>query len=245
MKMDVLGLGESVLSYVNTGNQTVGVNDINKYYPVDYLVVVDLPRRFTGNRLATIKKSIPKKFFTYLEEWRGIVFNYEKINLAPGRGFLNHLHDKDLVCHSNNSTFVACVMAYKLGAKEIYLYGADFNTHPNFTDDPLKRTLKDFKALYDKLLKVGVKMYVTKESRLSEFIPVMNEEPFEIEMDSVTIEHKIHVKIISMGLKKENLTKQQLLEIHKSVIFDISKRYPSQVFFDSKRRVHVLRYNTN
>lgn len=171
MKIDVLGLGESLNRFTNTGNITVGVNDIFKHHPVDYLCIVDLPNKFTKERLHTILLSTPQKFFTQLPEWRQLVTNYQQVKFAHGRGNLTDLNKKELICYSNNSTFVACVIAFKLGAKEIYLYGADFNTHPNFSVNSLNRVEKDFSDLYKALLTFGCTLYVTKESALSSIIP--------------------------------------------------------------------------
>ena len=38
MKIDVLGLGESLKEYKPSKNKTIGVNDIFKHHKVDYLV---------------------------------------------------------------------------------------------------------------------------------------------------------------------------------------------------------------
>lgn len=176
MKFDVLGLGESISRYVHTGNQTIGVNDIWKYHKTDYVVCVDLPEKFTEERLNTILESDTAAFITQLNEWmpyfHQCLIRFWKIDFAPGRGSLEKL-DSDLICYSNNSTYIACIMAWKLGAKELYLYGVDFKTHKNFKDASLERALKDFKQLYQALTRRGVKMYVTAESRLSEFIPTI------------------------------------------------------------------------
>lgn len=170
MEIDVIGCGESALKYTNTGNLTVGVNDCNKIYPVDYLVCVDLPKSFQKERLRTILNSRPKKFFSQLQEWHSLILNFQKIKFSIGSGVLSDFDNKETVCYSNNSTFVAVVIAYKLGAKEINLYGADFNTHPNFIDNNLKKTMKDFKSLNNLLFLKGCKLRVTKESSLSTII---------------------------------------------------------------------------
>lgn len=171
MKYDVIACGESVLRYANTGNKTVGVNDCYRFYPVDYLVCVDKPSVFSVARLKIIKESTPKKFFTSLNDWENMIPAYEKINLASGSGRVVELNNPNRVCHSICSPFVACVMAYKLGAKEINLYGADFNTHHALSEDTKKkRVLKDFKALNEALLENGCILKVTKESLLSTII---------------------------------------------------------------------------
>ncbi|MES2397948.1 MAG: hypothetical protein V4549_18190 [Bacteroidota bacterium] len=170
MNIDVIACGESALKYAYTGNITVGVNDCYKIHPVDYLVCVDLPRAFEKERLRQILNSRPIKFYTQLSDWKALMKTYEHIDFANGSGVLKRFGKDNTICYSNNSAFVACVIAYKLGAKQINLYGADFNTHPNFIDNNLKKTLKDFKALDNLLSLNGCKLMVTKESRLSEII---------------------------------------------------------------------------
>jgi hypothetical protein len=165
MKVDVLGLGESLKEYSFSDNFKIGVNDIFKHYPVDILVCVDRISAFTPERFETISKSTHSKFYTHLDEWQGHVKNVQLINLAGPRGSIKGIESND-VPYSNNSTFVAVVLAYKHGATEINIFGADFNTHPNFIDGKLDVTLNDFKNLFDYLRKKGVKINVSNGSRL-------------------------------------------------------------------------------
>ena len=167
MIIDVLGLGESLKEYRPSRNITVGVNDINKYYRTNYFVCVDKPNKFTEERLNNIvnHKGI---MFTHLGEWT----DYRDINLielTTGRGIFTNIDD-DKICYSNNSTLVACVIAYKLGAKVINLYGADFNTHNAFKDNSLEMVLKHFQLLNEEFKKRGVTLNVTKQSRLYEIL---------------------------------------------------------------------------
>lgn len=166
-------MGNSIDRYKHTSNITIGVNDVNKFFTkfcTDYLCVVDLPNAFSIERQNTIINSQCKKFFTPFDLWRPLVMNFQKIKFAAGRGNLAELNNKQVICYSNNSTFVASVLAYKLGAKEIYLYGADFNNHPKFIGSSYDRAMKDFVALNQSLLLNGCKLYVTKESALSKYI---------------------------------------------------------------------------
>jgi len=169
MTINVLGLGRTVSQYQpNETEISIGVNDINKFFETDYFVCVDKPQRFSAERLGRIINH-DSKMFTHLKEWekyRGI----NLIELANGRGNLKQL-DSDLFAFSHNSTFVAVVLAYKLGADKIKLYGVDFNNHPAIKDLLLESSLKDFKSLNTELLKRGVELQTTKESRLSEFLP--------------------------------------------------------------------------
>lgn len=177
--IDVLGLGESILDYKNDGSETIGVNDIYKHYPVDYLLVMDQPHRFTKDRLATILLSTPKKFYSNVRDdsgkyiWGGMP-NFIPILTEKGRGNLKSIDEPDLYSLSNNSPFTACVMAYKMGAKRIVLYGVDLNTHRHLSSENMLSTiLVHYKNLFEKLKDRGVGLFVSSEkSKLSAIIPV-------------------------------------------------------------------------
>ena len=173
----ILGTGVSLSHYKPDGNKTVGVNDIWKYYETDYVVCVDIPRRFDEERLKTIVESDPIHFFTcYPLPWQSLRSVYALI-LAPIRGHVDTLDNKNQICFSNNSTFVATVMAYHLGAKEIVLHGVDFKGHADLSVPIVqKRAIDDFVKLFFKLHKSGVKLMVgSKDSLLSAKMPVYME----------------------------------------------------------------------
>jgi hypothetical protein len=169
MKVDVLGLGDSLKEYKYEGNLSIGVNDIYKYHSVDALVLVDKPGRFEKERLKTIKESKPAIFYSHLKEWSNLVDNFKLIDLIGPRGSLKGI-ESDKYCYSNNSTFVAVVLAYKLGATEINVFGADFKTHPNFKDRLLEVALDDFKQLFLYLKSKGIVLNVSEGSKLKELI---------------------------------------------------------------------------
>ena len=169
MKIDVLGLGESLKEFKPSENITIGVNDINKYYPVDYLVCVDKPDKFTKDRLKTILDSNVKKFYTHINEWSRLKTKTQIIQLNGIRGSLKGIESNEF-CYSNNSTFVVVVLAYKMGATQINIYGADFNTHPNFKNNLLKTALEDFKRLFNYLKEQGVEINISKGSKLNELL---------------------------------------------------------------------------
>jgi hypothetical protein len=158
MIIDVLGLGESITTYKrenNKNNITIGVNDIAKHYFTDYLVIVDQPGRFPKERLANIKANKQAKVYSHIKIWAEHFNNFNYIKLEHRRSFLDL--DSDRYSYSNNSTYLACILAYKLGAKEINLYGADFVTHNSLSSDlAFKRTLSDFIALSAELSKKGI-----------------------------------------------------------------------------------------
>ena len=91
---------------------------------------------------------------------------FELIKLNSGRGNIKEIESENY-CYSNNSPYVAVVLAYKLGATTINIYGVDFNTHKNFKDNMLLAAIKDFKVLFDYLKSKGIKINVTKSSKLN------------------------------------------------------------------------------
>src|SRR3990167_681863 len=167
MKTYVLGLGPSLSNYTPDGNITVGVNDIWMKVPADFVVCVDQPKKFTSERILTIKKGKQKKFLTCSDEWRMFVANYEEIKLSKnGRGLKI---EEDLFTefypYSNNSAFVACCFAIKEGAKEIILHGVDFSTHPALgSSSMLKQAVKHFALLKAVAEKHSIKIFVSSKT---------------------------------------------------------------------------------
>jgi superoxide dismutase len=169
MVVDVLGLGESVKEYKPSKNLTIGVNDISKYHNTDIVVCLDRIHKFNRQRALNIVNNTGV-LYTHLFEWKNLKKNIKIIELAKGRGTLDALNEIDVYPYSNNSTYLAVVLAYKKGAKIINLYGADFNTHKNFKGNLLKQALKDWKNLSEILKLNGCTLKVTKQSKLSEFL---------------------------------------------------------------------------
>lgn len=174
MTIHVLGLGESLATYKPDGNTTIGVNDIFKFHPVDYLVLADRPHRFSDVRLECICSSTPKKFFVIsalCEDWEPFI-KTSPLHTCEYRG-PSLIDNPDRICYSNNSAFLSVCVAHKMKATTIIMHGVDFNTHPNFKDATLKIALKDFKELREALNKRGVRLFVSsKLSKLSNIIPV-------------------------------------------------------------------------
>lgn len=165
--LSVLGLGDSLQRY--DGNKlAVGVNDIWQYCPVKYVVCVDKIDRFSGKRLETMKSCKPLLFFSHLDDWR-FKNGYIKMELAKHRGDLSEIDSKYI--YSNNSTFAAVGVAYRLGYKDIRMFGVDFNNHKNIKDAIRDNAIKHFIELEKALRYKGVRLSVTKESALSEYLP--------------------------------------------------------------------------
>ena len=172
MTIHVIGKGESKEFFKNDGNITIGVNDVNKWIKTDHIVVVD-PMDAYKEGHETFRNS-NAMFWSQNEDNRNYVKNFTLIELARGRGVLDEF-DSDRFVYSITSPFVAVHLAYKLGAKNIVMWGVDFNTHPCFDTDSLRnRALKDFGNLRKKLNERGVNFYVGHEmSMFSSILPVL------------------------------------------------------------------------
>jgi hypothetical protein len=170
MTIHVIGKGESKEFFKHDGNVTIGVNDVNRWIETDHIVMVDPVHESMRNVLITTSA----KFWSQLESNSIYVKHFNKIDLARGRGVLDEF-DSDRFVYSITSPFVAVHLAYKLGAKNIVMWGVDFNTHPNFDTDSLRnRALKDFGNLRKKLNERGVNFYVGNEmSMFSSILPIL------------------------------------------------------------------------
>lgn len=161
-EVDVIGLGQSVKHYdKNSKNMSIGVNDSWKIVKSELMVIIDPPELWQSSedkpRLPFIIMARPKFFFTNREGWKGKIHNYTPIQLYPFRADILSINYPDHVSNSFNSAFVAAVLAYKLGAKKINLWGVDFVGHKNLgTPYLMKECIQDFIVLRKLLAERGV-----------------------------------------------------------------------------------------
>jgi len=175
MIIEIIALGESKNQYQRNENQTIGVNDVFSFMPVDTLIIIDPPNRFSEERKKIILSSTPKEFLVSFKEWQSLRSDAAMLKLCSGRGSLKELDTPNVYCYSNNSAFVACVVAYKKGAKKIIMHGADFKNHPALCKiNNFARVLSDFKNLRTELQKRGVELFVSSGySALSNVLQVL------------------------------------------------------------------------
>lgn len=134
MIVNVLGLGESLSEYTPGDNISFGVNDINRFRKVDYLVCVDKREAFTEDRRRYIENNTAKILFTQLDEWSNLK-NFQKITLQ--NRYPDYECNLDLPDYPKSvySPFIAISLAYKLfQPNEIHLFGVDINTHKHLSD---------------------------------------------------------------------------------------------------------------
>lgn len=167
--VSIIGLGESV-KYFDGKGPTIGVNDCFKFHPVDTLLLIDPPRRFTPERRRIIETSKPKLAVFYDLGWAQTFtnhkfkpdYNIKQLFFSDGRTmrfskYMGKLYN-DRVLHSLTSPFVAISLAYVLGYKEIVLWGVDLNTHKSYHPgtEGLNIERDAFKTLIGQLNEVGV-----------------------------------------------------------------------------------------
>ena len=174
MIIHVLGLGDSLTYYKPDGNISIGVNDIYKHIKTDYVVCIDHLTAFSKDRLEIILKTKSKSFYSQISDWGLVVPNFKLIEFNRGRGILNEL-DNEKFCYSNNSPFVACILAYKLGAKKIVLHGVDLIDHSHIKGNSKEKALLDYKNLNKALLSRNVELFVgSEDTNLISFLPLFN-----------------------------------------------------------------------
>ena len=148
MIIDILGLGESISQYTPSNNISFGVNDINRFHEVDYLVCLDKPDKFPKDRRKYIENNTAKYFYTHFSEW-GHVYNFRKIELQQFYPNSCCDLDQDAIPKSCYSPFVAICLAYKMfKPNEIHLYGVDMNNHVNLNSqkDKIIRHTRNLKT---------------------------------------------------------------------------------------------------
>jgi hypothetical protein len=174
----VLGTAPSIKQYINEYNcfeaskiTTIGVNDIYKYIPTDYLLLMDAMDTFSPERLEIIKKSNPASTFSNLPEW-DFMPNFTLIGLNPVPGSVASLGYLYSLPRHVDSTFTAVAIAYSLGAKEIIMYGVDFYKHSSLMAYE-EQILLTYANMLAGLRKRGVKLFIgNKKSLLAKVLPV-------------------------------------------------------------------------
>lgn len=153
----ILGLGPSIHDYKPDGSFSIGCNDSFKHHPSNYLVCVS---RLPAERLKTVMDCRPEKLLGFTPPY----------NHHPAYEYIGQMHpwrndrpcrlDKGMIWTSNNTPFIACVIAHNLGYKDIVLWGVDFIDHPNITGESLDKTKCDFLQLHTTLSKIGTSLYL-------------------------------------------------------------------------------------
>jgi hypothetical protein len=169
----VCGCGDSLNELTNPEQfLTIGVNDVDRRFHPDYLVVVNPRSQFKGDRFRYIETSRAKYIFTQLE--LGLSTS-QVVKFRLGRYGGTDLSDPELLHYTNNSPYVAVCLAVQMGARRIGLLGVDFTDHHFFAKTgrhplaaSLQRINEEYKKLSTALASQGIELVnVSHQSRLT------------------------------------------------------------------------------
>jgi glycosyl transferase family 1 len=166
---------------------TIGVNDVGRKFQPDYLVVVNPPHQFSGDRFRYVEGSQAKFIFTQLE--LGLTRdNVVKFSLGTQGG--TDFSNPDVLNYTQNSPYVALCLAIHMGARRIGLLGVDFTddhffgpTGVHSLSSQLTVIDQQYRRLYDAARARGVEIYnLSESSRLTAF-PKITEAKFKLNTD--------------------------------------------------------------
>ena len=161
--------GESIINFNPPENIVlIGCNAVEKYFLVDYLVVVNEEPTF------------PLERWNYIKNTNSVVYSHLNLNVKNlikfelGTPELNLEDEK--YSFSTTSPYMAIIHAYKMGFKNIYIIGVDFINHK--LSHRLERINEDYTNLYSELQKKGVNLWNLSERSLLTTIPKISLETF-------------------------------------------------------------------
>lgn len=168
--ISILACGESGSQWDGQGI-SIGVNDCWKFgKPTTYLLCVQTIQQWNRQpkeRLQTIIKSTPEKFYTHKQEWTKYFAQTEVIKIKRWNGRLN-----GQIQFSRTSPFIAIIMAHLWGYDHIKLFGVDFTTHQHYSEGNSKdfgSEMKNYRELMAQLKAKGVTFECPKESYINQF----------------------------------------------------------------------------
>ena len=171
----VCGCGESLNEFACPKRFiTIGVNDVERRFTPDYLVVVNPREQFSGDRFRYVENSRAKFLFTHLN--LGLARpNIVKFRLGAFGGV--EFGDCGVLHYTHNSPYVALCLAAQMGAARIGLIGVDFTPDHFFArtgTHPLAPRMEaidaQYRALNAALRARGVEVVnLSRASRLTAF----------------------------------------------------------------------------
>ena len=178
----VCGCGESLNDLAQPERFiTIGVNDVGRLFQPRYLVVVNPPDQFTGDRFRYVESSRAEYLFTQLD--LGIAHpNVVRFRLGSFGG--TDFSDQNVLHYTNNSPYIALHLAILMGARRVGLIGVDFTDHHFFAptgEHPLAPQFASINGHYGQLAEAaarrGVAIYnLSRVSRLTAFPKISTEE---------------------------------------------------------------------
>ncbi len=123
--MIVCGCGASLNDLpLPPGCITIGVNDVGRRFDPTYLVVVNPPTQFSGDRFSHVAQSRARFLFTQRDDLGPL--RPPVVRFELGRFGGTDFADPERLHYTQNSPYVALCLAAHMGAAEIGLIGVDF-----------------------------------------------------------------------------------------------------------------------
>lgn len=104
---------------------TIGVNDVGRLFTPDYLVVLNPPSQFSGDRFRYVASSEAKALFTHLADLP--VSHPNRVLFRLGTYGGTDFSTADRLHYTQNSPYLAACLAVHMGARRIGLLGVDFS----------------------------------------------------------------------------------------------------------------------
>ncbi|MBN3753666.1 class I SAM-dependent methyltransferase [Paraburkholderia sp. Tr-20389] len=174
----VCGCGTSLHELIEPRRTiTIGVNDVGRLFTPDYLVVLNPPAQFGGDRYRYVEESGARTLFTQLDLGR-VRPPIASIRLGHFAGIdIEQMNRENVLHYTQNSPYVALCLAVYMGARRIGIIGVDFTEHHFFSRTnahPLSVRLADIDAqyrnLYGALQRGGIEVFnLSSASRLTAF----------------------------------------------------------------------------
>ncbi len=156
MIVNVIGCGPSAALWDGCG-PSIGVNDCLKFgKPVDALVCVN--SNFEPERMKWIQAH-KGPFYSTMYYW-SFKADFRPIQTRSFRGRV----EGGKIYHSISSPFIAISLAFNQGAKEIVLWGVDFESHPIVKDRTLEREVRQYMKFIEALEKKDCRVYLGTNS---------------------------------------------------------------------------------
>lgn len=182
----VCGCGSSLNQYENfNGHITIGVNDAGRKIPCKYLVVVNEPHTFKWDRWKHVESNDSEYVFTHLPNLP-LLRGESKVVINLGRANGTNLDNYGFIDYTTNSPYMACIIAYQMGARKIGLIGVDFTLNHFFGETgshQIMRTinlvLEQYSNLGKALLEKGIRIANLSKESVIESWPKMTLEEFE------------------------------------------------------------------
>jgi len=151
----VCGCGTSLNLYENFKNHiTIGVNDASSKVYCKYLVVVNEPKNFKRGRWENVHQNTADYVFTHLPSLQQAEENKKVIINLGSRNGVN-LDNYGFIDYTNNSPYMAIIIAYQMGAKKIGLIGVDFTPHHFFGETGVHTLNRDLENIINQYSNLG------------------------------------------------------------------------------------------